>query len=83
MFLDHAKVAFGEHPLTAFLVIAIAFVELPTGIIGRTLGLPIETGEPAFLLYCFTPLGYFLTIIIWALMGAVIGWCVEKLQNRQ
>lgn len=81
--LNSSGIAFGENPLTAFLVLALAFMELPTAIIGRTLGLPIEAGGAAFLIYNFTVLGYILTITFWALVGVLFGWIIDKKISRK
>ena len=51
---------------------------MPTAIIGRWFGLPIETGKPAFLLYEFTPFGYILTIAFWSLLGGMVGWLIDS-----
>lgn len=83
MMLNSFNIAFGANPLTALLIFALAFVELPIAIIGRTLGLPIEAGGAAFLIYDFTALGYILTIMFWALTGVLFGWFIDRKTSQK
>jgi hypothetical protein len=82
LILNSFGTSFGGNPITALLVFAIAFIQLPIVIMGRTLGLPIETGGEAFIMYNFTPLGYILTVIFWTLLGALCGWIINKKLKR-
>ncbi|MDP2905290.1 MAG: hypothetical protein Q8O22_03185 [Candidatus Omnitrophota bacterium] len=78
LILTGFNVEFGRHPLAGLIIIALAILEMPVAIIGRSLGLPIETGGAAFLLYQFNALGYILTIVFWVSAGAFLGWLVDK-----
>ena len=83
LLLISLKIPLGENPITPIFVIALCLLELPTVIVGRGLGLPIENGGAAFLLYDFSALGYILTIIIWALIGALIGLCLDMANEKR
>jgi hypothetical protein len=72
------NIELGRFHLTALIVFALAILELPVAIIGRSLGLPIETGDAAFIFYEFNALGYVLTAIFWILVGVFIGWLISR-----
>ena len=72
------NIELGRFPLTALIVFALAILELPVAIIGRSLGLPIEIGGTAFILYEFNALGYALTALFWIFVGAFIGWLMGR-----
>lgn len=71
------NIELGRFPLSELIVFALVIMELPAAIIGRSLGLPIETGGAAFLLYKFNALGYVLTLAFWIFVGAFIGWLID------
>ena len=71
------------NPIAPFVIFALFLLELPIIFIGRALKLPIETGETAFIMFNFTPLGYILTMVFWAAVGAFFGWIADRKQlNR-
>lgn len=82
LILAGLNIEFGRFPLAGLIIIALAIFEIPVAIIGRSLGLPIETGGAAFLLYEFNALGYTLTIIFWIFVGAFIGWLIDKKSRK-
>lgn len=57
-------------------VFPLAILQIPASIIGRGFGLPIETGEVAFIVCNFTTFGNILMIVLWTFIGAFIGWGV-------
>lgn len=76
--LSELNIELGRFPLTALIVFVLAILELPVAILGRSLGLPIETGGTTFLIYKFNALGYFLTAALWVLVGAFVGWLIDR-----
>jgi len=79
LILGSFRIAFGEHPLTAILIFAIALLELPVANIGRALNLPIEETGVAFILYNFNMLGYIFMFIFWASIGVILGLIISKI----
>jgi hypothetical protein len=71
-------VGLGENPLTAVLVIALGFMEIPAVMIARTLNLPIETGGVAFLVFNLNAFGSFCVAMFWGIVGAVVGFVVDR-----
>jgi len=81
LILNSFNIEFGSNPITSLLIFAMAFMQLPAVVIGRALGLPIETGGAAFILYNFTIFGYILTIFFWVLIGVLFGWIIDRRKN--
>jgi hypothetical protein len=73
------RIAFGEHLLSALLVFAIAYLEMPVVIIGRALNLPIESGEVAFIMYSLSPFGFVLVLVFWMSAGLLFGCVVDRI----
>ena len=71
--LNSFGIAFGENPATSALVIAIALLEIPIALVGRSIGLPIESGGDAFILFDFNTLGYVLVDMYWMAIGILTG----------
>lgn len=76
-----AKTLTGEHPISAAVVMGLALCEMPPVIIGRSLGLPIETGGPAFIIYELNGLGYLLVVLFWTFTGGMLGMLIDACRS--
>lgn len=65
--------------ITAFFVLIIIF---PALFITKILHIDIGQGFYDFFTLDFSILGWFLVILFWSVIGAIIGWIVGKIRNK-
>jgi len=80
--LNNLNVAFGEVPFAGWLVVGMAFLEVPIIIIGRVLRLPVETGNTAFIMFDLTIFGEIFVFFFWLCVGTLIGWVIGKRKSK-
>jgi hypothetical protein len=74
--LEKLNVRLMDHYITELFLLALAILEIPGVSIGRTLGLPIEASDIAFVLIDLNAFGYALVVATWGVLGSLIDMAI-------
>jgi len=77
--LNGFQITFGDSLIGIFSIFSLAILEIPTYLFSS---LPIYTGGEGFIIAPLNDFGLILLIIIWFVIGAIIGYLLEKHQNN-
>ncbi len=72
------RVEFGKDIFSTMLLFAAAAFEFPALVMGRSLKLQFENSATGFILPDFNVWGYVLTFLFWMIVGACIGWFLDR-----
>jgi len=82
LLLKQFDIALGANPITGSVVILLGLMEMPIMVIGKVLPFPITNSQSTFILSDLNFLGYALTFLFWAVIGAGVGALTGRKKDK-